>query len=250
MVKVPILEIEILTVKVSHPHRQLSPTPTIRAPTHEQDIKCYYKHVLHYACLHDCRDQEIIDSKSVQVAQLDEEGGPSTPILLVTSPRWCPDCVKERTAFLDLNLQSRLVKIEGLGRNADGVILLKAYVTGVVLGRINALSRPLEEIEPEGCIDLESDTHELIAMMGTMRLQVENPECDTDAELGELAVLMQKQNTIKDELEEDLEKWFAAEEKRQQGFDEGLALQARLERTGVSEVDLEKRSEILRRALL
>jgi hypothetical protein len=249
MIEVPIFEMAILPVKVSHPQRQPSPTSTIRAPTHEQDIKCYYQNVLHYACLHDCRDQENIDSKSVQVAQL-EEGGPSTPILLVTSPRWCPDCVKERTAFLDLNLQSRLVKIEGLGRNADEVTLLKAYVTGVVLGRIDALSRPLEEIEPEGCIDLESDTHELVAMMGTMRLQAENPECDTDAELDELTVLMQKQNRIKDELEGDLEKWFAAEEKRKQGFDEGLALQAKLESTGISEVDLEKRNEILRRALL
>jgi hypothetical protein len=250
MIEVPIFEMAILPIKVSHPQRQPSPTSTIRAPTYEQDIKCYYKHVLHYACLHDCRDQEIIDSKSVQVAQLEEEGGPSTHILLVISPRWCSDCLKERTAFLDLNLQSRLVKIEGLGRNADEVALLKAYVTGVVLGRTNALSKPLEEIESEGCIDLESDTHELIAMMGTMRLQAENPECDTDAELDELAVLMQKQNTIKDELEEDLEKWFAVEEKRKQGFDEGLALQARLERTGVGEVDLGKRNEILRRALL
>jgi hypothetical protein len=249
MVKVPILEIEILTVKVSHPHRQLSPTPTIRAPTHEQDIKCYYQHVLHYACLHDCREQEKIDKENVQLAELEEEGGPSTPILLVTSPRWCLDCVKERTGFLDLNLQHRLKKIEALYRSEDEVALLKAYVTGIVLGRINALSRPLDEIEPKGSINLESDTYELIAMMGTMRLQAENPECDTNAELDELAVLMQKQNTIKDELEEDLEKWFAAEEKRKQGFDEGLALQARLERTGVSEVDLEKRNEILRRAL-
>jgi hypothetical protein len=237
-------------VTVSRRQRQPSPISTIRAPTHEQDIKCYYQHVLHYACLHDYRDQENIDSKSVQVAQLEEEGGPSTPILLVTSPRWCLDCVKERTGFLDLNLKHRLKKIEALSRNEDEVALLKAYVAGVVLGRINALSRPLDEVEPKVSTDLESDTQGLITMMGTMRLQAEDPECDTDAELDELAVLMQKQNTIKDELEEDLEKWFAGEEKRKEGFDEGLALQAKLERTGVSEIDLEKRKEIFRRALL
>jgi hypothetical protein len=93
-----------------------------------------------------------------------------------------------------------------LSRREDEVALLKAYVTGVVLGRINTLSRPLDEVKPKVSMDLESDTQGLIAMMGTTRLQAEDPECDTDAELDELAVLKQKQNTIKDELEEDLEK--------------------------------------------
>jgi hypothetical protein len=85
-------------------------------PIHEHDVKWHYQQVLHYAYLHDRGDLETINIKSIQFARLEEKGGPSTPILLVTSPRWCPDCVKERIEFLHLIAQHRLVKIEGIGQ--------------------------------------------------------------------------------------------------------------------------------------
>jgi hypothetical protein len=112
-----------------------------------------------------------------------------------------------------------------------------------VRGRAYALAHPLEESERLGCTDVESGASELAEMLQDARLSCIGLD-------EELATLMQKYSMDGDDFSCKMEMALIEEREDEQGFEDGRGIQARLERAAMNEMDVDRRKELLERALL
>jgi len=262
--------------------------PEQRAVDKSFDMRTFYPYedIRHFACLHsadsidlrnamDACDMELLLDDDVPI----QFGGEKFTVLL--HPRWCPSCVARRTCLLNQGLARRLARIdhftdiEAVRRNE------KAYICGVVKGRIEALTTALEENklfeahDPDTAMDgdvemlseapapaTESD-EQLVTAVETGNVQV-LIDSMFEARLNEgdeeLTVLMNKWGGVNDAeveadelhlvLEIELELAMIADRAEQQGIEDGRKLQARLEEMAMNLDNLDAREELLEQAVL
>ncbi|PMD45300.1 hypothetical protein L207DRAFT_616853 [Hyaloscypha variabilis F] len=245
--------------------------PEQRAVDKSFDMRTFYPYedIRHFACLHsadsidlrnamDACDMELLLDDDVPI----QFGGESSRHFFILGAR--------RLARID-----HFTDIEAVRRNE------KAYICGVVKGRIEALTTALEENklfeahDPDAAMDgdvemlseapapaTESD-EQLVTAVETGNVQV-LIDSMFEARLNEgdeeLTVLMNKWGGVNDAeveadelhlvLEIELELAMIADRAEQQGIEDGRKLQARLEEMAMNLDNLDAREELLEQAVL
>ncbi|KAE9375670.1 hypothetical protein N431DRAFT_454287 [Stipitochalara longipes BDJ] len=258
--------------------------PERRAVDKSFDMRTFYPYedIRHFACLHPADSVDLRNSTDAWDMELllDDDvpilfGGEKFTALL--HPRWCPSCLARRTALLNQSLIKRLeridlfTKVEAIRRTE------KAYVCGVIKGRVDALITALEENEqvehPEDDtedVDMLSETPAAALIEGDEQLLGAAETGDVqglihsmfEARLTEgdeeLAALMNKLGVSDVEIEADelhlmleveLELALITDRVEQQGVEDGRRLQARLEGVAMSLDDMDTRGELFEQAL-
>ncbi|CZR52739.1 uncharacterized protein PAC_02616 [Phialocephala subalpina] len=129
-----------------------SPSDNAAAPK-PPTLTPYAKHY-HAACLHmwDPVTNPVLNADPEHPAQivlavLEDD----TAIMLIQHPRWCANCVASRTKGLEARFAGRTSDIENHPdvQDQEAAGRAKSYLDGVIHGRVQALSLPLEAITPE-----------------------------------------------------------------------------------------------------
>jgi hypothetical protein len=199
----------------------------------------------------------------------------SPPTCYVLHPRWCLECLNQRTLALEQGLEERLthLPLPIVQRGADGerdwesgdvdeevkIRAKRAYLMGVFAGRIEALSVSLEELTEErelyspvepnvsttpSTLTLEGDA-ELVDMLLDLRIGEE------DERMEDLTQRMQQVQVDFDEFNHDFALAFLEFDEEVVGRRDGRNIQGMLE-DGAANIDIgaEGRSVARGKALL
>lgn len=181
---------------------------------------------LHGACTHLYRG-EILDDAWLNddYSGVDDEG---RWYLILLHPRWCPQCIQERSQTIRSRYEQRLAVLEKAEAHEEKVRVEMAYLRGVRDGRINALSvsfnhLPFSEDASKASEDVE-EVGEMIEQLVLGR-QAKSPV----GTAAELAAMMAQSNIAADELSEEILMYLMDEEAYNCGVKEGMIEQARME---------------------
>jgi hypothetical protein len=185
----------------------------------------------------------------------EDEGDASENVLIAMHPRWCSACALNRTGVMNDGLAQRLQKINQTTYGELARIKQKAYVEGVVQGRIHALTAPMNETDNLAHEISENTDHgvdELVDMLHAAQLQ---PDDEKDV----VGLMMRCRLKVDEtgwseaaiaELEYALDIALLEGRCESKGFEDGKRLQARMEKHAVEESDWDKRQALLEHALL
>jgi hypothetical protein len=191
-----------------------------------------FNKIVHWGCLHtaDLDGTELLHDFPVDLGY--EEVG------VVVHPRWCPNCIAHRIAVLEEGLDTRLAKIDLFTDNEAVRRKEKAYVQGVVSGRV-AMTRQMEETKHLAYEELQSGMDGLVDMLFESRLLAEDEE---------LAGVLEKCRLRNDEVVLD-EMDCDGPEYDEVTFELEMALiEVREQEKGFE--DVEKRAELLEQTLV
>jgi hypothetical protein len=142
----------------------------LQTDTDNFNIFRYYD-AIYYACLHSfdlstARGNEVIHPFTAGFGT-DKD---TANVLIVVRPPWCKGCLERRKALLTESLARRLLKIDRFAKHEAVRRKERAYVCGVLRGRVHALASPLEDNEWLGSTELEGGVAELSDMLFEVRL--------------------------------------------------------------------------------
>jgi hypothetical protein len=202
---------------------------------------------LHGCCLHEYPNDDL--HAVLLNGQYSGQDSAGRWILLLLHPRWCAECIRERSHAIAIGYEQRLRELELSSAHVEQVRTEIAYLEGVRDGRVEGLSVSFAELP--GWDELEGvggeGVDEVVEMLGEVEV---GPRAAGDVERDEeLAAMMGKESLGGDELEEEFEQCFNEEVAYQKGFEEGRKEQSENEWVGLHETDWDTRKYLLEMAL-